>query len=95
MLFKNTIIELAIINKVIFRIGRRQCFGPSYSIHLQCAASVPHILANLCDYGSPIIRGKILQGDILFSILCNWHKLFKSMMEILINEIAVAVRRRK
>lgn len=45
------------------RIGRRQRAGPSYSIHLQCAASVPHILAHFCDYGCPVIRRKIFQGN--------------------------------
>ena len=49
--------------------GCCQRFGSSHSQYIQRAFSVPHILADICHYGSANVCRKILQGDYILQLL--------------------------
>lgn len=60
--------------QIIYKTGRRECVGSSYTVHLQRAAGLFDILANICNHGGAIICWQILQGNCL-----SFSKLSKSV----------------
>lgn len=68
------------LNYFLMHTGRGKCFSTSYTLHLQRAARVSDLLADLCHYGCSAVCWKILQGTVCHINIIHVHNIIHTYL---------------